>query len=139
MEMKEILFFAVVVVFWIFSILSKKFVKNQNSAEKKGFTLRILEFIAELKEEGEKVQAPFAAQQVPLSIKKPKVIIPAAANKSAVLAVSKEPSYDVAACSKSMPRLLRRKGGPGKFHKQKMRDAIAWSEILGTPLGLRRP
>ncbi len=137
MEKKEILFFAVVIVFWIFSILSKKVIKNQNSAGKKGFTLRILEFIAELKDEGEKAQAPFAAQQVPLSIKNPQIIVPEAVNKPAALPVSKEPYHKAAACSKSMPGLLRHKGVFGRFHKQKMRDAIAWSEILGTPVGLR--
>ena len=138
MGWEEILIYGVLLVIWVLSLLFKKS-KKQKPVEKKGFTLRVLEFIAELKEAGEqemKAQAP---------VKKEEAVAPTAVSQSArerhakstATPVVKEHYKRTAVPPKSSVIASKKKGVGKKFPKQKMRNAIVWSEILGTPVGLR--
>jgi hypothetical protein len=145
MEKKEILFFALFVVFWIFSLLSKKFARKQNSIEKKGLILRALEFIAELKEAGENEATPFESHPEVLKVQTDDVIIPTVKNTASEFRensvtsgiINEHCHHELRGRSRSSSRAARKIGTGKRFPKQKMRDAIVWSEILGTPVGLR--
>jgi hypothetical protein len=155
MEPKELLFFAIFLAYWVFSILAKKFMKQQKPAENKGFTLRVLEFIAALKEASEKGQeqiglpmnmpAPVEPPPDTLTVKRKEVVVPSAGRQSVRREqmefvppeVLKRPQDKRPAQFKA-PVVAPIKLGRGKkFPRQKLRDAIVWSEILGPPVGLR--
>ena len=155
MDWEDILFYAVIFGAWAFSLLFKKFQKKQQPGEKKGFTLRVLEFLAELKEAGEKernhigsrmdAQTPVELQPAPLTVKKEEAAAETAVSRSAgkrhakftAAPVVQEHYKKTAVLPKPSVTASRKKGVGRKFPKQKMRDAIVWSEILGTPVGLR--
>ncbi|MCK5405738.1 MAG: hypothetical protein KAI75_10895 [Desulfobulbaceae bacterium] len=155
MDWEDILFYAVIFGAWAFSLLFKKFQKKQQPGEKKGFTLRVLEFLAELKEAGEKernhigsrmdAQTPVELQPAPLTVKKEEAVAETAVSQSAWKRHAKSTAGPVveehykktAVLPKPSVTASRKKGVGRKFPKQKMRDAIVWSEILGTPVGLR--
>lgn len=144
------LIFVIFIAFWAFSFLAKKLTSQQKSAEKKGFTLKVLEFIASLKEvDGSEmnVQEPTYIKPVPAPIVSEEFVslydeeqpmrrhskkFPAPAS---VVAAKPEMKY------KNGPLLsdvVRRKKMRGlRFSKKKLRQAVVWAEIIGTPVGLR--
>jgi len=163
MELQDILFFLIFVGYWVFSLLFKKVKKEEKATEKKGFTLRVLEFINTLKEASEKEQnyvesqtsvqtpsdiPPPTARSVTEKEHAPHTIINQATKEHRALSVKaldigKQPpvvkEYHKKIVDKPKSSLVTpgKKGVEEKFPKQKMRDAIIWSEILGPPVALR--
>ena len=155
MEKREIIFLVVFLAYWVFTLLAKKLIQKQKPEEKKGFTLRVLEFIIALKEASENkqnqigsqmnAQAPVEPQPVPLTVKMEEVVAPTVVRQSTreqhlkptATPLIKQTHKKITALPKS-PSIAPMKNGAGrKFPKQKLRDAIIWSEILGPPVGLR--
>lgn len=155
MEKKEVLFFVIFLAYWVFSFLAKKLIPKQEQAETKGFTLRVLEFIASFKESSENerdqigsqmnAQVQVDPQPAPLPVKKKEFVAPTAVRpsareqhlKSTATPLRKQPHEKLTVLPKSPVTAQIEKGTGRKFPKQKLRNAIIWSEILGTPVGLR--
>ncbi len=162
MEIQDYLFFLIFLGYWVFSFLLKKFKKEEKATEKKGFTLRVLEFINALKEASEKeqnyvesqasVQTPFDLQPTAKTVREeeyaPHAIINQTGRKhratsAKALDKRKQPpvvkEYHKKTVDQPKSSLItsRKKGVGAKFPQQKMRDAIVWSEILGPPVALR--
>ncbi len=157
MEKKEVIFLVIFLAYWVFSFLAKKFMpkQDQEQAETKGFTLRVLEFIASFKESSENeqnrigpqmnAQPQVEIQQVPLTVKKEEYVAPTAVRRSAMeqhLKSSATPPMKQAhkkttVLPKSPVVAQMEKRAGRKFPKQKLRDAIIWSEIIGKPVALR--
>ncbi len=158
MEKREIIFFGVFLAYWVFSFFAKKLMRKQKPAETKGFTLRVLEFIATFKEASENerdqigsqmnAQVQVDPQPAPLTVKKEEFVAPTAVRPSAreqhlkstatlATPLRKQPHEKLTVLPKLPVTAQIEKGAGRKFPKQKLRNAIIWSEILGTPVGLR--
>ena len=155
MENREIIFLVVFLAYWVFTLLAKKLMQKQKTEEKKGFTLRVLEFITALKEASENkqnqigsqmnAQAPVEPQPVPLTVKMEEVVAPTVVRQSTreqhlkptATPLMKQTHKEITVLPKLPSIAPMEKGAGRKFPKQKLRDAIIWSEILGTPVGLR--
>lgn len=155
MEKKEIIFWGVFLAYWVLPLLYKKIIKKQKPAETKGFTLRVLEFITAFKETSEnernqigpEMNAPVQVEPkpTPLKVIKEEFIAPTAVRPSAreqhlqstSTPLGKRHPEKLTVLPKSPVTVQIEKGARRKFSKQKLRNAIIWSEILGTPVGLR--
>ena len=90
-------------------------------------------------------QAPVEPRPVPLTAEIEEVVVPIVVRQSAREQYLKptgtplmEQSHEKLTVMPKSPVLVpMKKGSERKVPKQKLRDAIIWSEILGTPVGLR--
>lgn len=158
MERKQILLLALFMAFWGVPFLLKMLSTKKKSPKRKGLTLRVLEFITAIKEANERGQghldsqqmggttpfeatqpAPFIVERENLEFVAPTTPMRAASEfreRSSKPPVVRERCRQTTAQA-SCPRNAASKIVDRNFSKQKMRDAIAWREILGPPVGLR--
>jgi|GEM_PF-5678841 len=155
MERKEFLLFAIFVAYWLFPLLAKKFMKKKNPKETRGGLVKVLDLIVALKGAGERLQgkgglptdvpqAPIVPQSIPLTVQQKDMAVSASENQSAgklqmepPAATLKKPYNEIAGLGKSFVTTPNKVAGVKKIPRKKLRDAVLWSEILGTPLGLR--
>nr|MBF0222083.1 hypothetical protein [Desulfobulbaceae bacterium] len=150
MEKKEVLFLLIFIAYWAFAFLAKRFSARQkeNPQENKGFTLRVLEFIAALKEAGDnelrvdgegsqwrpapaysdEFVPPLVPESQPVESQSARPVGRKVVQKPAAK-IKKDPSPTVV--------MSRKKAAGVKFSKKKLRKAVIWAEIIGTPVGLR--
>ena len=90
-------------------------------------------------------QAPVEPRSVPLTVEIEEVVAPTVVRQSAreqhlkptATPLMKQTHEKITVLPTSPVIATMEKGYVRKFPKQKLRDAIIWSEILGTPVGLR--
>ena len=144
MEFIDLLFFALFLGVWILIFLLKKQPTSRESQEKKGLTLRLLEFIAEYKssiEDQVKERQSVSPIHMPLSREqryaptKAGITLSQRQNQPRPTRKNNVPEKIISVRTNTMTK-NRLKIRP-RFPKKKMQEAMIWSEILKPPIGLQ--